>query len=299
MIYPELCLGTAQFGIDYGITNSKGKIKDIKVQKILDLFMSKRHKFIDTASVYGNAENTLGNYHSINSFKLITKLKYQKEWNSIREPFAFWDKIFFKTLNDLRIKKIDSYLIHNPVEAFQNSGELFLRWMESLIDRKLVKRIGASIYDIEEINQLPLNKLSIIQLPLSIYDQRLLKNGGIKTLQEKKIKIHIRSIFLQGLILLEPNKWPSWLNPEFRAHHSKFNSFLKHEKISLLESALEFAYEVKNIEAITFGITELKELDQILTIWERLKSHKSKLDFKDWDWQNIHDIDPRCWKKLI
>lgn len=299
MIYPELCLGTAQFGIDYGITNSKGKIKQIKAHKILDLFMSKNHKLIDTASSYGNAEYTLGNYQSINSLRIVSKITYKKEWNSIKEPFAFWDKLFFDTLDNLRIKNIDSYLMHNPAEALHNSGDLFISWMESLVHRKLVRRIGASIYDIEEINQLPLNKLSIIQIPLSIYDQRLLKNGGIKKLQESKIKIHIRSIFLQGLILSEPQKWPTWLNREFKEHHSKFTSFLKHKQISLLESSLEFVYKIKNIEAITFGVTELEELDQILNLWERLKTKGSKLDLEDWDWGNQNDIDPRCWKKLI
>ena len=86
MIYPQLCLGTAQFGIDYGITNSKGKIKQTKAHKILDLFMSKNHKLIDTASSYGNAEYTLGNYQSINSLRIVSKITYKKEWNSIKEP---------------------------------------------------------------------------------------------------------------------------------------------------------------------------------------------------------------------
>tara|TARA_B100001248_G_C27398018_1_gene467238 strand:+ start:2070 stop:2969 length:900 start_codon:yes stop_codon:yes gene_type:complete len=298
MIHPQLCLGTAQFGINYGITNSKGKLKEFDAHKILDLFISKSHKFIDTASAYGNAESVLGKYNSINSFKLISKITYIEEWNYLKDPFDFWDKLFFQTLNNLRIKSIYSYLIHNPVEAFQNSGDLFLSWMESLVDRKLVKRIGASIYDIEEINQIPIEKFSVIQIPLSIYDQRLLKNGGIKKLQEKKIKIHIRSIFLQGLILLDPQKWPFRINPEFRKHHSNFYLYLKDRNTSLLESSLEFAYRIKDIEAITFGITELDELEQILKIWERLKLYESKLDFKDWDWNNKNDIDPRCWKKL-
>ena len=59
---------------------------------------------------------------------------------------------------------------------------------------------------------------------------------------------------------------------------------------------MEFVYRIKDIEAITFGITELDELEQILKIWERLKLYESELDFKDWDWNNQNDIDPRCWK---
>ena len=170
--------------------------------------------------------------------------------------------------------------------------------MESLVDRKLVKRIGASIYNIEEINQLPIEKFNLIQIPLSIYDQRLLKNGGIKKLQREKIKIHIRSIFLQGLILLDPQKWPSKINPDFRKHHSNFYLYLKERNLSLLESSLEFVCRIKDIEAITFGITELDELEQILTIWDRIKTNHPTLEFDNWDWQKQIDIDPRCWKNL-
>ena len=43
----------------------------------------------------------------------------------------------------------------------------------------------------------------IVQVPVNVFDQRLIKDGSIGALSDRKIKIHIRSIFLQGLMLMD------------------------------------------------------------------------------------------------
>ena len=50
------------------------------------------------------------------------------------------------------------------------------------------------------------NKIDIVQFPLSIFDLRFLDNELIQKLKRRKIKIYVRSVFLQGIIFLDSNK---------------------------------------------------------------------------------------------
>ena len=45
-----------------------------------------------------------------------------------------------------------------------------------------------------------------MQAPLNIFDRRLISSGWFKKLKNKKVEVHARSIFLQGLLLKESSK---------------------------------------------------------------------------------------------
>ena len=67
-----IILGSAQFGLNYGITNKKGKVSEQELVKILELAAESGITTIDTAPAYGSSEETLGKYcHSIGKFKFI------------------------------------------------------------------------------------------------------------------------------------------------------------------------------------------------------------------------------------
>ena len=77
---PQICLGSAQFGMDYGITNKKGKLSEIEIKKILARCLKSGIRFIDTAQSYGDSETVLGkNMPIINNFEIINKLPKQKK----------------------------------------------------------------------------------------------------------------------------------------------------------------------------------------------------------------------------
>ena len=60
--FEKLALGSAQFGLAYGISNSHGKVSMNEVFRILTLAKSLGINTIDTASAYGNSEDVLGSY---------------------------------------------------------------------------------------------------------------------------------------------------------------------------------------------------------------------------------------------
>ena len=140
--------------------------------------------------------------------------------------FQIWNDSLNLTLQNLKVEFLDSFLVHNAEDFSKSYRDFLLEWLESLKAKSIVKKIGVSIYSYEDLNNIPLEKIDIIQLPFSIYDQRLLKNGTLKKLSNFNISIHIRSIFLQGLILSPSSNWPLFINKDFRLHHERFCKYL-------------------------------------------------------------------------
>ena len=157
-----------------------------------------------------------------------------------------------------------------------------------------MERIGVSIYEASELEGLPLNHLQLIQLPLSVYDQRLIRDGTVARLQELGIAVHARSVLLQGVLLQTPQHWPDHLSPAFRVHHARWLEHLNHEGLSPLAGALGFVRACKGLEAVLFGVVASQELDQVLLTWSQSEASFPEAPL-DWAWLNAVDLDPRCW----
>ena len=206
---PQLCLGTVQFGMPYGITNNVGKVPEAEVCRILSLAASSGIQILDTAHTYGTAEKVLGDCWPNNAPKrLISKLPAAASRQA-------WESSFYTSLQRLQVSRLDGLLLHRASDLVQPNGIELLRWLESLRDRGLVDRIGVSIYESSDLKQLPLDRLQLVQLPLSIYDQRMINDGTVARLQDMGISVHARSVLLQGLLLQSPLDWPDHLSSAF------------------------------------------------------------------------------------
>ena len=289
----QLCLGSAQFGLDYGVTNNTGKITQQEIEKILEVAICSNIKYIDTASAYGNAEKLIGSFEGKKNFKIISKFPSQNELEYSKDNIEKWDAIISKTLSNLGLSKLDSYLVHDIKDLKKKNSDILIHWLKSLVKRGIVERIGLSIYEKKDISDLDISDFKIVQLPLSIYDQRLLSDGTIDFLNEKGISIHVRSVFLQGLILSHENYWPKFISNSFKSHHKRFREYSFGNKKSLLDNALDFIFNLPNIESCLVGVCSEKDLREISLSWENLKFNKS--NFKKFEWNSITDIDPRLW----
>ena len=146
---------------------------------------------------------------------------------------------------------------------------------------------------------LPLKDLQMIQFPLSIYDQRLIKDGTLTSLKNKGIKLLARSIFLQGILLTKSKNLPKFLSKEFYHHHNSLCKYLSNNGKSLLEAALGFALRQKYLDYILIGVTNKRELLEIIDTANNPNILTSKFISEDsqWSWDKISDIDPRNWPK--
>ena len=292
----SISLGTAQFGIDYGITNTLGKVSENLVKEILLSAELGGIEYLDTAQDYGDAEEVIGRCKNPKSpLKIISKLssldKYQDEVNLIEQL----EINFQKTLINLKCESINSFLIHRASDLKNKNSLIIWEWLESLKERRLIKKIGLSIYDLNDLENIPLNKVNIIQVPVSLYNQKILENRYLEKLSKEGILIHARSCFLQGLLLTKSVDWPKYISPQLRIHHKKTELIAKTLNISMLELSLGFIKKLSFLDSIIIGITNLEELNQYLTCWHNKDIKISKVNFKNLSWENSKEVDPRYW----
>ena len=295
----QLCIGSAQFGLDYGITNQNGIVKKKEVINIFKIAKKNNVKFIDTAQTYNESERVIGrNQHINHFFKIITKLDPKLFNCSSLDLYQNLESGFLKSLKNLKVKSIDSLLLHDHKNLRELNNQIIFNWIESLKERKLINRFGISIYSPEDLIGINLENIDLIQLPFSIYDQRFIENGTIEYLSKNGVSVHIRSIFLQGLLLQVTDLWPENISENFKSHHNRFLKEIYTKKLDLLEEIMRAPFFCKGVEAVVIGVTNAFEFEQIVSNWIKFNSNENQeiIKTKDWSWLNYSDMDPRRWK---
>jgi aryl-alcohol dehydrogenase-like predicted oxidoreductase len=257
----KLGLGTVQFGLPYGISNTTGQTSIKEVKKILKIATNYNIKIIDTAAQYGQSEEVLGkSLDKKNNFKIITKISYSNSSAIIKSDINSVNILLNNSLKKLNQKNIYGILIHNTKDIFSKNGDLLFKELINLKKDGFVNKIGFSVYSTEEIDLLlKYFEFDLIQLPINIFDQKLIINGWLKKLKSKNIEIHARSIFLQGLLLMNPKNVNTFFSPivqKLQAYHYK----LKELNISPLQATIHFVKQIKEIDHIIIGINNSKQL---------------------------------------
>jgi aryl-alcohol dehydrogenase-like predicted oxidoreductase len=294
---PKICLGSAQFGFSYGITNSAGKVLDDEVISLLAKAALSGISLLDTAQAYGDSEEVLGRSLSVNhGFSLITKLSAQPQDSFSEASVAQWEQAFQGSCRRLGLGQLDGFLLHSPDDLRKPGSEYLHQWLISLRDRGLVRRLGMSIYAKEDLVDIDTNLLDLVQLPLSIYDQRLIVDGTVDQLKALGCAIHVRSVYLQGLLITPADAWPGWVSELARQHHFAFEQFALERSCSLLDLALGFVRALEGLEAVVIGLCNRAELDALLQAWER-PIPLAKGEGHSWASPDIPILDPRYWPR--
>jgi aryl-alcohol dehydrogenase-like predicted oxidoreductase len=202
MLNHKLGLGTVQFGLPYGISNSTGQTSAEEVSKILQAAPEHGVTVLDTASAYGNAEAVLGK-NDLQKFTVVSKYINPSAGKSIEQQLQ-------QSLDDLQIKKIYGYLAHRPAEILNDATQW--KALKDLQQKELVDKIGFSLNTTEELQAL-LDKNFIpdlIQAPYNYFDNRF--EYLMLKLKERNCEIHARSAFLQGLFFKDVNTLPSFFD---------------------------------------------------------------------------------------
>jgi len=291
----NLCLGTVQFGLNYGINNTTGKIKDIQIKNILNYAKSKSIEWLDTAQNYGNAEELIGkSLINKNDFKIINKINSIVKFQYSEKLIERYESNFQDSLKKLCKNKIDLLLIHNYVDLKLKNINLFNNWLLSLKVRNLVNKIGISIYKLSDLKNISLELIEVIQLPISLLDQSNLQLKLIEDLQKKGITFHARSIFLQGLVFQENKNLQNHFSERFRAHHKNFRENFNSDNKKIIGATFSFLKKLDFIETIIVGIDDLENLKEICDIWFNNNNYQD-YNYKLFSWENNNDIDPRRW----
>ena len=288
----KLVLGSVQFGIDYGISNQKGKTKFSEVNKILGLAKDEKVKLIDTAVAYGDSEEVLGKT-GINNFNFISKLpKIPKNCKDV----DYWVQYNVESsLIKLRVQNLYGLLIHHTKDLYGTFGKKLVNSIQKIRSNGLVKKIGISVYDISEIEKaLKIFKLDIVQAPLNIIDRRLEISGFLSKLNNLKVEVHTRSTFLQGLLLLPREKIPVKFNRWSNLWDSWFLE-LREKNLNPVEVCLSYPMSLPEVNHIVVGVNNLNHFKKLIKI------SKSKILNSDLSFMISNDnklINPSNWNSL-
>ena len=207
----KIALGTAQFEKNYGI-NRNSKIFTFQEKKKLINFIKKSGiKMIDTASNYDTAEKDLGKI-GVNKLDIVTKLPKLKKKIEIKGQIL---SATYLSIKKLQVSSLYGILVHHFQDLISNSGKDYVNSLIALKRKGIVKKIGVSLYDIQDLKKIiKFWKPDIIQVPYNVFDQRLHNTSFLKIIKKNKIEVHARSIFLQGLLTRKSKKkkFKKWNN---------------------------------------------------------------------------------------
>lgn len=279
----HLVLGTANLGQKYGISN----VNNLSNEESLELIKfaySQGIRHFDTAPDYGVAESLLGraNISDLSSIQLKISKSAGTNIMDIKHSIT-------TSLENIGAVSADTILFHDPEIYF---SEEFSRIVDSLLDLGVAKRIGISCYTSEQASDAfdKCNKITAIQLPENILDRRLNESDSVRFLAESGCSIQIRSIFLQGLLLMKSTEVPKKLEIT-KPQISRLAEFAEGQGLTILQLCLSYVMQIPWAESIVFGANSINQLSEIFEASNKL----IEMDWSEFEVIPEPWIDPRNW----
>lgn len=260
----KLILGTAQFGLRYGVNNSLGKPDKNTVFEILSLAYDLGIRILDTAEAYGDAHSLIGEFHNVypnKKFGVITKLPHNFSGNLSEKIDEY--------LSDMNIQSLKALLFHS-FESYKSN-----RSTVDIINSEMsnhVEYIGVSVYTNEQIEYvIEDTAIDIIQLPFNLFDNMAQRGKLIAKAKQRNKILHTRSAFLQGMFFMEQLTKvtePLW------AELKTIRDISKELHISIGTLALCYCLQQHAIDNVLIGVDTVEQLKQ------NINSIKTKIDHK-------------------
>jgi len=279
----KLALGTVQFGLDYGISNTSGQVSLQEAFAISKLAAAENVDLYDTAPAYGNSEEVVGQIASLDSL-LVTKTQSITNPEIKQKDINYIESVFQESLVQFKRDKVYGLLVHSIEDLKKTGNKLLLNWLFEKKQQGLVDKIGVSVYTAEDIDYvLGQFDVDIIQLPINVLDQRLILSGHLDKLKKMDVEIHARSIFLQGLLLMDPVDIPAYFEV-YKHEFRKFHDCVSETGLTPLQISLGFVLNLKEIDRVIIGVNSEQQLEQII--------EASKVNVTDIKWNEMNSNDP-------
>ena len=282
----RIVLGGAQLGLPYGILNGGETLSREAVARILDTAVSHGIDSIDTAIAYGQSETVIGETAQ-NRFKIISKLP---PIPSDMANVSQWVRTQIDaSLSRLNCSSLEALLLHHPQDLIGPHGSELYAAINSLLSEKIIQRFGVSIYAPNELEGI-IGKfdIDVVQAPLNVFDRRIL--GVIDQLKARNIEVHVRSVFLQGVLIANPKDRPQRFQP-WSEHFARFDEWVHSTGMSAMGCCLGFALQQPGVTKLVIGTTSKESLTEIMTSIPNIHLEVPA------DLQSSSEqlIDPRVW----
>lgn len=297
MLPTRLTLGTAQLGMDYGISNILGQPSKTTAFQILDAAFESGIRFLDTARSYGNSESTIGSWlhdrkRSISIITKIPRLEKGLKSSSIEKRIR---RSLDESLTNLRCNQIWGAMFH----SYDTLGKYHSTAVSTLLRLRkegIVDHVGVSVYSPEELVESLNFEFDIFQAPINCLDARW---NDQKLLDSIKHKIlFARSIYLQGLLLLEP-KAAEQKVPGSGIYIAQLESIAKRLKMDRKTTAFSFINSQKQISSLVVGIETVKQVKEDVKLSKTAFVNKEQIEQirKEIGQVPINILNPTLWPK--
>jgi aryl-alcohol dehydrogenase-like predicted oxidoreductase len=255
----RIVLGGAQLGLPYGILNGGETLSREEVARILDTAVDRGIDSIDTAIAYGQSESIIGET-SQNRFNIISKLPpLPVDISNVSE----WVHSQVQgSLSRLKCTSLDALLLHRPQDLTGAQGAELYAAIGSLMAEKMIHRFGVSIYSPDDLEGIiDTFEIHVVQAPLNVFDRRIL--GVTDQLSALNIEVHVRSVFLQGVLIASPQDRPHRFEP-WSEHFALFDEWVRSSGVSAMACCMGFALQQPGIAKLVIGTTSAESLDEIM-----------------------------------
>ncbi|MEI7707613.1 MAG: aldo/keto reductase [Chlorobium sp.] len=257
----RLALGTAQFGLPYGIANQAGQVSRKEVSAMLQLAVSNGIDTLDTAIAYGESEVALGQAGT-QGFNVVTKLPALPD--DCLDVISWVMEQVDASFTRLGVSSVYALLLHRPEQLLGPHGKELYEALYALKERGKVQKVGVSIYNPLELDALTrLFHFDLVQAPFNIIDSRLYRAGWLQRLKDDEVEIHTRSAFLQGLLLMPEENLPSKFTP-WSDLFQRWHTWQAEHHVSALHACLAFSLSFPEIDRVIVGADSINQLDQII-----------------------------------
>jgi aryl-alcohol dehydrogenase-like predicted oxidoreductase len=289
----KLSLGGAQFGMSYGISNNNGKILESELQKIFELAKKYSVNKIDTAINYGDSETTIG-YFADDSFKITTKVA--RLTNLKNDIKSFLIEEVTQSLSRLKKKCIHALLLHDASDMLGEKSDEVYKALASLKELGLINKIGISIYSPDSLTSIFAKySFDIVQAPVNLFDRRLERSGWLKKLKDMGVEIQARSVFMQGLLLMNRKDLPIYF-AKWTEHFNTWFSLNKKDPSLALQACLSYPLSLKYLDHIVVGVASYNNLLEIFEASKQIHEYDTKYDSSEIN--DLDLIDPRRWNLI-
>ncbi len=285
-----IVLGTAQFGMDYGVANHVGRPADEALAETLACFAANGGTTLDTAVNYGDCEARLGHY-GVSNFNVITKLpdlaSYEDDfYGATRQQLE-------ASMTRLGLNNLYGVMLHRPKNLQLDKGDGIWRAVLDMQKEGLVQKFGYSLYNPDELDELFVSfRPSIVQLPFNVFDQRFATTGWLKRLSASGCEVHSRSAFLQGVLLQSANDRPTYFD-NWHFEFDRFDRFVASAGATPMHIALSFVFSQNGIDGVVVGVDTAQQLEEIL----QFRQLKVK-EMPDLAVQDTNLILPQNWQLI-
>lgn len=279
----DFTLGTVQLGLKYGVVNAAGKPVDAVARKLLFSAAHANVGYIDTAAAYGDSENRIGAMLPQSSVaRIVTKVAPIGN-DDRRNDEAFVrlvvDSSVYQSMCRLRRSELDVVMLHRAEDLLKTNGIAWNRLKVHQAEGR-VSELGVSVYSPEELLEaLDSFPIDHIQIPFNLLDKRWLADDVQAKLSRPDLpKIHVRSVYLQGLIASSDAHWPEWVTNQMEIRSAIGRCVAELDRESAVDLAIAYVRSFDWVTSLVIGVENSEQLREAVRMFERTPLTREQRD---------------------